>query len=68
MNLDVRTPTGVLFVLLGLLLVLYGVISDASIYQRSLGVNINLAWGLAMAAFGVALLIWRRLSPTIAPR
>ena len=65
MHLDIRTPAGALFVVLGGLLALYGLVSDPAIYARSLGVNINLGWGLAMAAFGGALLLWRRLSPAI---
>ena len=65
MNLDIRTPAGALFVVLGGLLALYGLVSDPAIYARSLGVNINLVWGLVMAAFGGALLLWRRLSPAI---
>lgn len=63
MNLDIRTPAGALFVVLGGLLALYGLMSDPAIYARSPGVNINLVWGLAMAAFGAALLMWRRLAP-----
>jgi hypothetical protein len=65
MNLDIRTPAGALFVVLGGLLAVYGLVSDSTIYTRSLGVNINLVWGLAMAAFGGALLLWRRLAPGI---
>ena len=64
MHLDVRSPAGALFVVVGGLLAGYGAVSDAAIYQRSLGINVNLAWGLAMIAFGAAMLIWRRLSPT----
>jgi hypothetical protein len=64
MNLDIRTPAGALFVVLGGLLALYGLVSDPAIYARSLGVNINLGWGLAMALFGGALLLWRRLAPS----
>ena len=67
MQLDVRTPAGVMFVILGGLLLLYGALSDPSVYQRSLGVNINLYWGAAMIVFGAALLIWRRWSAPIAP-
>jgi hypothetical protein len=67
MQLDVRTPAGVMFIMLGGLLVLYGMLGDPSIYQRSLGVNINLYWGAVMIAFGAALLIWRRLTAPIAP-
>jgi len=66
MNLDVRTPAGVMFLLLGGLLVVYGLLSDPAIYQRSLGVNVNLAWGAAMCVFGAGLLVWRRMSATTA--
>ena len=65
MNLDIRTPAGALFVVLGGLLALYGVVSDPAIYARSLGVNVNLGWGLSMAVFGGALLLWRRLAPAV---
>lgn len=54
--LDIRLPIGILFTLLGLLLVTYGLLSDPSIYRRSLGLNVNLWWGLAVLAFG--LLMW----------
>jgi hypothetical protein len=43
------------------MLVIYGLMSDAAIYERSLGININLWWGLVMFAFGAFMLImaWR---------
>ena len=62
MTLDVRTPTGVLFLVLGVLLAGFGMTSDPAIYQRSLGINMNLRWGVAMTGFGAAMLAWRRLS------
>ena len=52
MTLDIRIPIGLLFAILGALLVGYGLISDPAIYQRSLGININLWWGLVMLLFG----------------
>jgi hypothetical protein len=63
MNLDVRTPAGIMFVILGAVLTIYGMLSDPALYQRSLGINVNLGWGVVMMAFGVGLLLWRRLSP-----
>jgi hypothetical protein len=63
MNLDVRTPAGIMFVILGAVLTIYGLVSDPSLYQRSLGINVNLVWGVIMAVFGVALLWWQRRSP-----
>lgn len=61
MGLDIRYPIGGLFVALGLILAIYGMLSDPAIYQRSLGVNINLWWGLLMTAGGlVSLYLARR--------
>jgi hypothetical protein len=57
MGLDIRTPIGSLFAILGVLLVGYGLVSDPSIYHRSLGINVNLWWGLVLLAFG-ALMLW----------
>jgi hypothetical protein len=42
-----------LFSLLGLMLVGYGLVSDRSIYERSLGYNVNLVWGFFLLAFGL---------------
>lgn len=56
MQLDVRLPIGLMFTILGVALVVYGLISDRAIYERSLGININLWWGLVTFAFGLAML------------
>jgi hypothetical protein len=56
MDLDVRWPIGFMFSLFGLLLVAYGLVSDPRIYERSLGINVNLGWGLVLLAFGVVML------------
>lgn len=57
MNLDLRLPMGLMFSLFGALLTGYGVVSDKAIYERSLGVNVNLQWGLVLLAFGVTMLV-----------
>jgi sulfite exporter TauE/SafE len=62
MQLDVRVPIGWLFAALGALLAGYGAISNRAIYQQSLGVNINLVWGVVMLAFGVLMLFLGRQS------
>jgi hypothetical protein len=59
MGLDVRVPVGVMFGTMGVLLVMYGLFGDQSIYGRSLGININLIWGLAILTFGVRCSPWR---------
>lgn len=58
MGLDIRTPLGLLFTLMGVLLLAYGAVTNgAAMYLASLGVNLNLFSGLAMTIFGVSLLI-----------
>lgn len=62
MQLDVRLPIGLMFVLFGVILAVFGVVSDPALYeQHSLGININLYWGLVQAAFGAVMLVlvWR---------
>jgi hypothetical protein len=65
MNLDIRVPIGLLFTLLGVVLCGWGLVSDSAIYQRSLGINVNLNWGSAMLAFGAAMLYygWKASRP-----
>ena len=60
MGLDIRLPMGAFFSLIGALLALYGLVADRSIYERSLGINVNLGWGLATLAFGLVLLYLSR--------
>ena len=55
-GLDIRWAIGLLFVTFGLLLAGFGATSDASLYERSLGVNVNLWWGVVMLAFGAVML------------
>jgi hypothetical protein len=57
-QLDIRLPLGLLFLSLGLILAVYGLVSDPQIYAaHSLGQNINLAWGAILAGFG-AVVLW----------
>jgi hypothetical protein len=65
MRLDIRLPIGLMFTLFGVLLVVIGLIADKSSYQNSLGINVNLWWGLAMLVFGVVMtLLGRRGTAT----
>jgi multisubunit Na+/H+ antiporter MnhG subunit len=61
-KLDVRVPIGVMFAIIGMIVALFGLVSDKDIYSRSLNVNINLWWGLVMLAFGSFMLIMARRS------
>ena len=56
MNLDLRWPLGWVFSAFGVILTGYGGMSDPSLYQRSLGVNINLGWGAVLLVFGLLML------------
>ena len=60
MRLDIRLPIGLMFGVLGLLLAGFGVVSDKAIYDRSLGININIWWGLILLVFGVVMFILGR--------
>jgi hypothetical protein len=63
MGLDIRWPIGLMFTLVGALLVIYGgaTMSDAEVYRRSLDINVNLRWGLVLLVFGAWMLLmaWR---------
>jgi len=57
MNFDLRLPIGIMFSTFGLILTIFGAISDKKIYEEhSLGININLIWGLVMLVFGAFML------------
>jgi hypothetical protein len=61
MELDVRLPMGVMFVALGAVLMITGVASDAAVNAKSLGINVNLWWGMVMCSLGAVMLalVWR---------
>ena len=56
MRLDLRLPIGLMFTIIGVMLTLFGLGSDEAIYARSLGINVNLRWGLVLLGFGIAML------------
>ncbi len=58
MTLDLRLPIGLMFTIFGVLLAGYGLLSDRAIYARSLGINVNLWWGLVLLAFGLVMLVF----------
>jgi hypothetical protein len=60
MGLDIRWPIGYMFLILGIVLAAYGLISDATIYQQSLGMNVNLIWGAILGAFGIMMIVLAR--------
>jgi hypothetical protein len=56
MSLDIRMPIGLMFGIFGVILSVFGLVSDKAIYQRSLGININLGWGIVLLAFSALML------------
>jgi protein-S-isoprenylcysteine O-methyltransferase Ste14 len=59
MGLDIRWPIGIMFSLIGALLVVFGVAtnSDTALYARALNININLIWGVVLLVFGILMLL-----------
>ena len=60
MKFDLRYPIGILFTIYGLLLTIYGLLGNKEQYSRSLGMNVNLAWGVVMLVFGVVMFFFAR--------
>jgi hypothetical protein len=69
MKLDLRLPIGMMFTSIGALLTVFGLASNKAIYARSLGINVNLWWGLVLLAFGLVMLAFvLRAKPGRAPQ
>jgi hypothetical protein len=62
MGLDIRIPLGLIFLITGGIISVYGFFTrHSAIYDRSMGVNLNLGWGAIMFVFGLIMfLIGRR--------
>ena len=59
MGLDIRWPIGLMFSLIGVLLLIESAAATAkkSADGLSIGVNIDLIWGIVLVIFGVLMLI-----------
>jgi hypothetical protein len=55
MNLDIRIPIGLMFAVLGAMLAIFGIVAKNVNYEQSLGININLWWGVLLFAFGAVM-------------
>ncbi len=55
MGLDIRWPIGLMFTLIGALLGVFGLVKGSE--SVSLGININLIWGVVLLVFGVLMLL-----------
>jgi len=58
MGLDIRIPLGLIFLITGGMMTVYGLFTrHSAIYERSMGVNVNLIWGVVMLIFGLIMFI-----------
>jgi hypothetical protein len=57
---DIRIPIGLMFSIVGLLIGGFGLftISNTEMYNKSLGVNVNILMGLFMLVFGLIMLFF----------
>jgi len=53
MGLDIRLPIGIIFTIYGIVLMVFGLVTNPEIFEKSLNVNIDLWWGAAMLVFGL---------------
>jgi formate hydrogenlyase subunit 3/multisubunit Na+/H+ antiporter MnhD subunit len=61
MGLDIRYPIGLMFGIIGLVMVVYGLLTGSDpMYQRSLGINVNVWWGAVLLVFGGLMLFFAR--------
>ena len=53
MGLDIRIPLGMIFLIIGGIMAIFGIATHGgAIYDRSLGIDLNLTWGAIMFVFG----------------
>ena len=56
MGLDIRIPLGLIFLIIGGIMAVYGAVTHgSSLYDKSLGIDINLIWGALMFLFGLVM-------------
>ena len=59
---DARISIGMLFTLVGMILAAFGLATrnNPAVYEKSLGIDVNLWWGLGLLAFGIVVLLLGR--------
>ena len=62
MNLDLRIPMGLMFTLVGVILSAFGLATKdrPGFYAQSLGIDVNLWWGLVLLVFGLSMFLLGR--------
>ena len=59
---DIRIPIGLMFSIIGVLISVFGFVtmSNTEMYQKSLGINVNIIMGVLMLVFGLVMLFFAR--------
>ncbi len=59
---DIRIPIGLMFTVVGIIISIFGLFtrSNAELYQKSLGINVNIIMGILMLIFGLVMLYFAR--------
>jgi len=57
-HVDARIPMGMFFTMTGTILMAFGLSTrdNTAVYVKSLGIDVNLWWGLALLVFGIVVL------------
>lgn len=56
MGLDIRIPLGLIFLITGGMMTVYGLLTRGSaMYGKSMDINLNLIWGGLMVVFGAVM-------------
>ena len=57
---DIRIPIGLMFSIMGVLISGFGIFttSNTEMYQKSLGINVNIIMGILMLTFGLIMLYY----------
>lgn len=62
---DIRRIIGALFVLYGIVLTIVGAVGSHAVKTKAAGINIDLWSGIAMIVFGLLMIAWALLKPTV---
>jgi sulfite exporter TauE/SafE len=57
---DIRIPIGLMFSIVGIIITIFGFLtmSDTEMYNKSLGINVNIIMGILMLVFGLIFLFF----------
>jgi protein-S-isoprenylcysteine O-methyltransferase Ste14 len=68
MGLDIRLPIGMLFTIFGIMLIIFGVFSNPTLYAQSLDINVNMIWGVVLLVFGAIMFFLGARAMFFSPR